>query len=41
MNKEINNNTNDMVNHASHYTTNLPFTIFKYAGKYICIVIGN
>ena len=35
MNKEINNNTNDMVNHPSHYTTNLPFTIFKYAGKYI------
>ena len=35
MNKEINNNTNDMVNHPSHYTTNLPFIIFKYTDKYI------
>ena len=34
MNKKV-NNTNDMVNHPSHYTTNLPFIIFKYAGKYI------
>lgn len=35
MNEEVNNNTNDMVNHPSHYTTNLPFIIFEYAGKYI------
>lgn len=35
MNKEINNNANDMVNHPSHYTTNLPFIIFKYTDKYI------
>ena len=35
MNKEINKNTNDMVNHPSHYTTNLPFIIFKYTDKYI------
>lgn len=35
MNKEVNTNTNDMVNHPSHYTTNLPFIIFKYAGNYI------
>lgn len=35
MNKEVNTNTNDMVNHPSHYTTNLPFIIFKYADKYI------
>ena len=35
MNNEVNNNTNDMVNHPSHYTTNLPFIIFEYAGNYI------
>lgn len=35
MNNEVNNNINDMVNHPSHYTTNLPFIIFKYADKYI------
>ena len=41
MDEEINNNSvndlvNDMVNHPSHYTTNLPFIIFKCAcGKYI------
>ena len=35
MNKEVNTNTNDMVNHPSHYTTNLPFIIFEYAGNYI------
>ena len=37
MNEEINNNSvEDMVNHPSHYTTNLPLIIFKCAcGKYI------
>lgn len=35
MNKKVNKNTNDMVNHPFHYTTNLPFIIFKYTGKYI------
>ena len=35
MNKKVNNNTTDMVNHPSHYTTNLPFIIFRYSGKYI------
>ena len=41
MNKEVNTNTNDMVNHPSHYTTNLPFIIFKSAGNYIKKTIQN
>lgn len=35
MNNEVNNNINDMVNHPSHYTINLPFIIFESAGNYI------
>ena len=29
MNKEINNNTNDMVNHPSHYTPGLPTLVVQ------------